>query len=108
MRTLILALGFISFTAVGSTCEQIYSETPLITAGLIESAPVAAQKMFKNAVIKECEAAYSAGAAGVSFDLVTGLVMSSVDMKSPGYSSALVATRLQIVSLAWAAGVESK
>ena len=108
MRKLIIALGLISFCAVGSQCEQVYSETPLVTSGVLDSAPPSAVSAFKTAAIRECNAAVRAGGSGIGLELMTSLVVESVDVNSPTFSSLLLATRLQMVTTGWSIGAESK
>lgn len=108
MRRLIIAIGLISFCAIGSPCEQVYSETPLVTSGALDSAPPTAVSAFKTAAINECNAALRAGESGLSLELMTSLVVESVDVSSPTFSSLLLATRLQMVTTGWAIGAESK
>lgn len=108
MRKLVLALGFMSFATFGSPCEQVYSETPLVTSGALDSAPPAAVSAFKTAAIRECNAAVRAGRSGLGLELMTSLVVESVDVNSPTFSSLLLATRLQMVMTGWAIGAESK
>ena len=38
MRKLVLALGFMSFSTFGNPCEQVFSESVLMTSGVLGKA----------------------------------------------------------------------
>lgn len=108
MRKLVLVLGFLSFSVVGSPCEQVFSESVLMTSGVLGKADPALVKAFKDSTVRECEAAVEVGKSGLPPQAVTYSVIRSVEKNGDAFYSLLTATRLQMVMTGWAIGVESK
>ena len=65
MRKLVLALGFMSFATFGSPCEQVFSESVLMTSGVLDRADPTIVKAFKDSTVRECEAAVEVGKSGL-------------------------------------------
>ena len=108
MRKLVLALGFISFASFGSPCEQVFSESVLMTSGVLDSADPTIVKAFKDSTVRECEVAVGVGKSGLPPQAVTYTVIRSVEKTGDAFYSLLTATRLQMVMTGWAIGAESK
>lgn len=108
MRKLVLVLGFLSFSAIGTPCEQVFSESVLITSGVLDNADPALVKAFKDSTVRECEAAVEVGKSGLPPQAVTYSVIRSVEKNGDAFYSLLTATRLQMVMTGWAIGAESK
>lgn len=108
MRKLVLALGFMSFATFGTPCEQVFSESVLMTSGVLEKADPIIVKAFKDSTVRECEAAVEVGKSGLPPQVITYTVMRSVEKNGDAFYSLLTATRLQMVMTGWAIGVESK
>lgn len=108
MRKLVLALGFMSFATFGSPCEQVFSESVLMTSGVLDKADPTIVKAFKDSTVRECEAAVDVGKSGIPPQAVTYTVVSSVAKNGDAFYSLLTATRLQMVMTGWAIGAESK
>lgn len=108
MRKLVLALGFMSFATFGSPCEQVFSESVLMTSGVLERADPTIVKAFKDSTVRECEAAVEVGKSGLPPQAVTYTVIRSVEKNGDAFYSLLTATRLQMVMTGWAIGAESK
>ena len=90
MRKLVLALGFMSFATFGSPCGQVFSESVLMTSGVLDKAAV------------------DVGKSGLPPQAVTYTVIRSVEKNGDAFYSLLTATRLQMVMTGWAIGAESK
>lgn len=108
MRKLVLTLGFISFATFGSPCEQVFSESVLMTSGVLEKADPTIVKVFKDSTVRECEVAVEVGKSGLPPQAVTYTVMRSVEKTGDAFYSLLTATRLQMVMTGWVIGAESK
>lgn len=108
MRKLVLALGFMSFATFGSQCEQVFSESVLMTSGVLEKADPTIVKAFKDSTVRECKAAVEVGKSGLPPQAVTYTVMRSVEKNGDAFYSLLTSTRLQMVMTGWAIGAESK
>lgn len=108
MRKLVLALGFTSFATFGSPCEQVFSESVLMTSGVLGKADPTIVKAFKDSTVRECEAAVEVGKSGLPPQAVTYTVIRSVDKNGDAFYSLLTSTRLQMVMTGWAIGAESK
>ena len=108
MRKLVLALGLVSFATFGSPCEHVFSESVLMTSGVLEKADPTIVKAFKDSTVRECESAVEVGKSGLPPQAVTYTVMRSVEKNEDAFYSLLTATRLQMVMTGWAIGAESK
>lgn len=108
MRKLVLVLGFLSFSAIGAPCEQVFSESVLITSGVLDKADPALVKAFKDSTVRECEAAVEVGKSGLPPQAVTYSVIRSVEKNGDAFYSLMTATRMQMVMAGWAIGAESK
>lgn len=108
MRKLVLSLGFMSFATFGSPCEQVFSESVLITSGVLAKADPTIVKAFKDSAVRECDAAVGVGKSGLPPQAVTYTVIRSVEKNGDAFYSLLTATRLQMVMTGWAIGAEGK
>lgn len=108
MRKLVLALGFMSFATFGSPCEQVFSESVLMTSGVLDKTDQTIVKAFKDSTVRECEAAVAVGKSGLPPQAVTYTVIRSVEKNGDAFYSLLTAARLQMVMTGWAIGAESR
>lgn len=108
MRKILLSLGLMSFATFGSPCEQVFSESVLMTSGVLEKADPTIVKAFKDSTVRECEVAVEVGKSGLPPQAVTYTVVRSVEKNGDAFYSLLTATRLQLVMTGWAIGAESK